>query len=96
MWVVKIGGSLQRSQSLPLWLDTVTGEPVGRVVVVPGGGGFAEAVRASDSHWGLPSWASHRMAILGMDQFALMQGSEDCVEGSRAFLEKRAPVFTGK
>jgi enoyl-CoA hydratase len=31
-----------------------------------------------------------------MDQFALTQDSDDCVEGSRAFLEKRAPVFTGK
>lgn len=31
-----------------------------------------------------------------MDQFALTQNSKDCAEGGRAFLEKRAPVFTGK
>jgi enoyl-CoA hydratase len=31
-----------------------------------------------------------------MDQFALAQNSEDCVEGSRAFLENRNPVFTGR
>jgi enoyl-CoA hydratase len=31
-----------------------------------------------------------------MDQFALTQNSEDCIEGSRAFLENRKPAFTGR
>lgn len=72
MWVVKIGGSLERSATLPAWLDVVTAEGAGRVVVVPGGGAFAETVRVCDRYWGLPGTVSHRMAIVAMEQFALM------------------------
>lgn len=31
-----------------------------------------------------------------MDQFALIQNSEDCLEGVNAFLEKRDPVYSGR
>jgi aspartokinase-like uncharacterized kinase len=72
MWVVKIGGSLERSSTLPVWLEVVTGVGAGQVVVVPGGGSFAEAVRDCDRHWGLPGGISHRMAIVAMEQFGLM------------------------
>jgi aspartokinase-like uncharacterized kinase len=41
-----------------------------RVVVVPGGGPFADAVRDADRRLGLSDDAAHWMAILAMDQYA--------------------------
>jgi 5-(aminomethyl)-3-furanmethanol phosphate kinase len=36
---------------------------------VPGGGAFADAVRAHDRRFGLRAATAHRMAILAMEQF---------------------------
>ena len=36
---------------------------------MPGGAGFADAVRDADRRFGLRAETSHRMAILGMEQF---------------------------
>jgi aspartokinase-like uncharacterized kinase len=41
---------------------------------VPGGAGFADAVRDADRRFGLSAAASHRMAILGMEQFGWLLG----------------------
>ena len=41
-----------------------------RLVVVPGGGPFADAVREFERRHGLSPAAAHWMAILGMDQYA--------------------------
>lgn len=70
--VIKIGGGLT---ALPEALDRVCAA-VGkasrhyRVVVVPGGGPFADAVREFDRRVGLSPDAAHWMAILAMDQYA--------------------------
>lgn len=101
MWVVKIGGSLERSASLPAWLDVLAGDGAGRAVVVPGGGAFAEAVRNCDRHWGLPGPLTHRMAVAAMEQFALMLCglNEDLVAASSeaairsALAQGRTPVW---
>ena len=42
------------------------------LVVVPGGGEFADVVRSLDKRFSLPAAISHRMAILGMDQYGLL------------------------
>jgi aspartokinase-like uncharacterized kinase len=66
--VVKIGGGLLREGGLAALraaCDEVAALP-GRVVVVPGGGPFADAVRAVD---GLPDPVAHRLALAAMDQF---------------------------
>jgi aspartokinase-like uncharacterized kinase len=68
--VVKVGGSLSRGGHLPA-LGKHLGE-IGKrypVLVVPGGGPFADAVRAQDRRFGLSDSAAHWMAILGMDQY---------------------------
>ena len=41
-----------------------------RLVVVPGGGPFADAVRDADRRFGLSDDAAHWMAVLAMDQYA--------------------------
>lgn len=51
------------------------------VVVVPGGGPFADAVRDVDRRVGLSDEAAHWMAVLGMDQYAWLLAS--CLSGAR-------------
>ena len=70
--VVKVGGGLS---ALPGALDAVCRavSDLGRtrrIVVVPGGGPFADAVRTFEASHGLSADAAHWMAILAMDQYA--------------------------
>lgn len=69
--VVKLGGGLLGD---PGALDAAAGAVAAlarrwRVVVVPGGGPFADAVRALQRSAGLSEDAAHWMAILAMDQY---------------------------
>ena len=83
--VVKIGGGVV-DESLPALCEAL-GE-LGRrhrVLVVPGGAGFADAVREADRRFGLHAETAHRMAILGMEQFGwllsdLIPGAERCAD----------------
>jgi aspartokinase-like uncharacterized kinase len=70
--VVKVGGGLGDS-ALP-GLCTALGELGERhpLIVVPGGAAFADAVRDADRRFRLRAATSHRMAILGMEQFGWM------------------------
>jgi dihydroneopterin aldolase len=72
MWVVKIGGSLASSPELSSWLAAVAGPAKLPLVVVPGGGHFADAVRRAQHLHGFDDVAAHRMALLAMEQFGLM------------------------
>ncbi len=67
MIVLKIGGSL--FDSAGLLLKMVAGEGTD-VLVVPGGGIFADKVRDVDRTRGLSDDAAHWMALLAMDQYA--------------------------
>ncbi len=75
MWVVKIGGSLSHDPSLREWLTQLWEVGGGRVVIVPGGGDFADTVRQYQSEWRFSDLAAHNMCLLAMAQYAiLMQG----------------------
>ena len=75
MWVVKIGGSISRDPVLKEWLVRLCRIGSGRVVIVPGGGAFADAVRSYQTHWRFGDLPAHNMAVLAMAQYGLlMQG----------------------
>jgi aspartokinase-like uncharacterized kinase len=73
--VVKVGGSLLELEGALLRLCAVLGATRERVLVVPGGGRFADAVRACDHAHGLDPTAAHWMAVLAMDQYAHLLAS---------------------
>ena len=72
--VIKVGGSLAENPELLIHLCAkLSGLAKSyELIVVPGGGRFADVVRDSDKRFNLSSGISHRMAILGMDQFGLL------------------------
>jgi aspartokinase-like uncharacterized kinase len=69
--VVKLGGSLAESADLTSWLDRLAAIP-GRLVIVPGGGPFADQVRKAQARWGFDEATAHHLAILAMEQFGRM------------------------
>ena len=72
--VIKVGGSLAEDHARLKALCTTLSALAENyeLMVVPGGGKFADVVRDLDQRFNLSSVVSHRMAILGMDQFGLL------------------------
>jgi aspartokinase-like uncharacterized kinase len=70
--VVKLGGSLGAAGTLAAWLATLLEHGRGRAVIVPGGGAFADAVRAAQRRDGFSDLAAHRMAVLAMEQYGCL------------------------
>jgi aspartokinase-like uncharacterized kinase len=71
--VIKIGGSLSRGTGLNALCRTITG--LGkhhRLLIVPGGGEFADQVRDLGKRYSLNDTTSHHMALLAMDQYGYM------------------------
>lgn len=69
MIIVKLGGSLARTDAHRLWLSSLAWAG-GRAVIVPGGGVFADAVRAAQAPLGYGDAAAHDMALMAMAQLA--------------------------
>jgi 5-(aminomethyl)-3-furanmethanol phosphate kinase len=91
--VVKVGGGLARvaGDAALRTLCRTIGDAGARhpLLVVPGGAGFADAVREHDSRFALRAGTAHRMAILAMDQFGwllsdLIPGAAPCADLSAA------------
>jgi aspartokinase-like uncharacterized kinase len=70
--VIKLGGSLGESGTLAGWLALVARHGRGRAVIVPGGGGVADAVRRAQAAHHFSDRAAHRMALLAMEACAIM------------------------
>jgi len=101
--VIKLGGSLLAH---PVQLDAVLAivrdaAAHSRLLIVPGGGPFADAVRRVDRDLGLSDDAAHWMAVLAMDQYAHLVTSrltgsalvEDLAEIGSAIADAQIPVL---
>jgi 5-(aminomethyl)-3-furanmethanol phosphate kinase len=72
VWVVKLGGSLANSELLPKWLEVIATAGAGKVVLVPGGGRWADEVRAAQKREGFDDSVAHRKALRAMERYALV------------------------
>ncbi len=71
MIVIKLGGSLVAANTLLDCLNRIEQQYQGRaVVIVMGGGVFADQVRGLQQHWQFNDKCAHAMAILAMQQMA--------------------------
>jgi dihydroneopterin aldolase len=66
--IVKLGGSHATGPHLKDWLTAIAAE-AGSIVIVPGGGPFADAVRTAQASIGFGGPAAHIMALMAMAQF---------------------------
>ncbi|MCF6113497.1 (5-formylfuran-3-yl)methyl phosphate synthase [Mesorhizobium muleiense] len=67
--VVKLGGSTVHAAELESWIAALAGSKL-PIVIVPGGGLFADQVRETQIYMDFSDTAAHAMAILAMEQFA--------------------------
>jgi len=100
--VCKIGGSLSRPEILGPLLKTIEVlRSEYRVLVVPGGGVFADTVRTESLTFQLGDTASHWMAILAMDQYGYLLADlgqatrtvKTLAEVEEAVRDKAIPIF---
>jgi aspartokinase-like uncharacterized kinase len=77
--IVKIGGSLAHGRQCAVWLDVLAAWG-GPLILVPGGGPFADCVRTTQATMRFGDATAHRMALMAMEQYAVA-------------LAAQAPVF---
>jgi probable H4MPT-linked C1 transfer pathway protein len=101
--VVKLGGSLLSTPDV--WRDVIATiaafDTSNRLVVVPGGGPFADRVRDMDARIGLSDTVAHWLAIRAMDQHADLIAAadarltrvDDAAGVAAAHAQQRVPVL---
>jgi len=73
MKVIKLGGSLMTDvECLKQCLNIIEQKAEDKVVIVPGGGQFADQVRLAQQQWQFDDVCAHQMALLAMQQMALL------------------------
>jgi 5-(aminomethyl)-3-furanmethanol phosphate kinase len=72
MKVVKVGGSLEHCSNLKTYLTKIDEHYPSGLIIVPGGGVFADTVRQAQQRWHFDDDCAHRMAIIAMQQMALL------------------------
>lgn len=72
MWVIKLGGSLLGTEELQQWLSCIAEYGDGRVVIVPGGGVFADTVRTLYAQIPMSERCAHTLAVNAMNQFGTL------------------------
>ena len=65
--VVKLGGSTAEGGEMAVWMAALAGSRL-PLVIVPGGGPFADQVREAQRRLGFSDRAAHVMALLAMEQ----------------------------
>ncbi|GFP30443.1 amino acid kinase family protein [Candidatus Hakubella thermalkaliphila] len=96
--VLKIGGSLCSSKILEKLCQKIsTLAPIHQLLIIPGGGPFADVVRENYLKFSLAEEVAHWMAILGMDQYGYLL--HDLTPGSvpvRSLREAAEALVAGK
>ena len=68
--VLKLGGSLMHSKELVVWLENIFSRTRDNIIiVVPGGGEFAEKIRETQRQLNFNNKIAHKIALLAMCQY---------------------------
>ena len=77
MILFKLGGSLLNSGFMKIWIKFITNHFKGRAVIIPGGGLFANHIRAVQKDYNFENDIAHDMALYSMSQMGLLISSID-------------------
>jgi len=101
--VIKVGGSLAEDHSILKTLCNIIAKLATKhkILIVPGGGKFADVVREYDRRFALPATIAHRLAIIAMDQYGIVLSqlipnaclTEKLEDISLFFKTRQIPVF---
>jgi dihydroneopterin aldolase len=94
--VVKLGGSTVRAAELESWIAALAGSKL-PVVIVPGGGLFADQVRETQIRMDFSDTAAHAMAILAREQFGqVILDRDERLAPARSLQEMTRALDAGK